>query len=37
MLNKESSYIRYLYAKNFYGKVISQKLPVDGFNWKKLC
>ena len=33
--NKESSYIAYLDANNLYGWVMSQKLPVDGFKWKK--
>ena len=33
--NKESSYIEYLDANNLYGWVMSQKLPVDGFKWKK--
>ena len=33
--NKESSYIQYLNAKNFYGWAMSQKWPVDGFKWKK--
>ena len=33
--NKESSYIQYLDANNLYGWVMSQKLPVDGFKWKK--
>ena len=27
----ESSYLKYLYANNFYGWVISQKVPVNGF------
>ena len=35
--NKESSYIQYLDAKNLYGWAMSQKLPVDGFKWKKIC
>ena len=35
--NKESSYIQYLDANNLYGRVISQKLSVDGFKWKKIC
>ena len=35
--NKESSYIQYLEANNLYGWVMSQKLPVDGFKWKKIC
>ena len=33
--NKESSYIQYLDANNLYGWTMSQKLPVDGFRWKK--
>ena len=33
--NKESSYIQYLDANNLYGSTVSQKLPVDGFKWKK--
>ena len=34
--SKESSYIQYLDAKNLYGWTISQKLPADGFKWKKI-
>ena len=33
--SKESSYIQYLHANNFYGWAMSQKLPVNGFRWKK--
>ena len=33
--NKESSYIQYLPANNLYGWAMSQKLPVNGFKWKK--
>ena len=33
--NKESSCIQYLDANNLYGWAISQKLPVDGFKWKR--
>ena len=33
--NKESSYIQYLDANDFYGWAMSQKLPVDGFKWKE--
>ena len=31
--NKESSYIQYLDANNLCGWAMSQKLPVDGFEW----
>ena len=34
--NKEPSYLQYLDANNFYGYPIRQKLPVDGFKWKKI-
>ena len=33
--NNESSYIEYLDANNLYGRVMSQKLPVNGFKWVK--
>ena len=33
---KESSYIEYLDANDLYGWAMSQKLPVDGFKWKKI-
>ena len=33
--NKESSYIQYLDASNLYRWAMSQKLPADGFKWKK--
>ena len=33
--NSESSYIEYLDANNLYGWAISQKLPVNGFEWVK--
>ena len=32
--NKESPFIEYLDANNFYGLAMSQKLPVDGCKWK---
>ena len=32
---KELSYIQYLDAKNLHGWLMSQKLSVDGFKWKK--
>ena len=31
----ESSYIEYLDANNLYDWAMSQKLPVNGFKWKK--
>ena len=34
--NKESSYIQYVDANNLYGKGMFQKLPLNGFNWKKM-
>ena len=33
--NKELSYIQYWYVNNLYGWAMSQKLPVDNFEWKK--
>ena len=35
--NKESSYIQNLYANSLYECAMSQKLPIDGFKWKKIC
>ena len=34
---KKASYIMYLDAENLYGWEMSQKLPVDGFEWKNIC
>ena len=31
--DKEISYIQYLYTNNLYGWTMSQKLPVNGFEW----
>ena len=31
--NKESSYLKYWDANNFYWWEILQQLPVDGFEW----
>ena len=34
--NIESSYLMYLDANNLHGWGMSQKLPVNGFKWKKM-
>ena len=31
--NKESSYLKYWDVNNFYGWVMSQKFPVNNFEW----
>ena len=33
--DKEASFIMYWDVNNLYGRAMSQKLPVDGFKWKK--
>ena len=33
--NKEESFLQYLHHNNLYGCAMSQKLPVNGFKWKK--
>ena len=35
--NIESSYIEYFDANNLYGWAMSQELPINGFNWQKIC
>ena len=32
----ESSYLLYLDGNNLYGWGMSQKMPVNGFKWKKI-
>ena len=32
---EKESFLEYLDANNLYGWEMSQKLPVDGFKWKK--
>ena len=34
--NKESSYIQYWYVNSLYGWAMSQKLPVNNFEWIKI-
>ena len=34
--NIESLYLMYLDTNNLYGWEMSQKLPVNGFKWKKV-
>ena len=31
--NKESSYLQYWHVSNVYGRAMSQKLPVNNFEW----
>ena len=33
--DEKESFLEYLDANNLYGWEMSQKLPVDGFKWKK--
>ena len=35
--SKKPSHIEYLDANNLYGWAMSQRLPVNGFKWKKIC
>ena len=32
---REVPFLQYLDANNLYGLAVSQKLPVNGFKWKK--
>ena len=32
--NKDDSFLKYTGYNNFYGKAMSEKLPIDGFEWK---
>ena len=34
---KESSHVQYLDAYNLHGWTMFEKLPVNGFRWKKMC
>ena len=34
--DEEKSFLEYLDGNNLYGWAMSQKLPIDGFKWKKL-
>ena len=35
--DKEESFLQYLDDNNLFGWAMSQKLPVNGFKWKKIC
>ena len=35
--DKVESFLQYLDDNNLYGCAMSQKLPVGGFKWKKIC
>ena len=33
--DEEESFLQYLDDNNLYGQAMSQKLPLNGFKWKK--
>ena len=35
--DEEESFLQYLDDSNLYDWAMSQKLPVSGFKWKKMC
>ena len=37
MIKTKNHHIQYLDASNLYGWAMSQKLPIDGCKWKKMC
>ena len=35
--DEEEEFLQYLDDNNLYGWEMSQKLPLNGFKWKKIC